>query len=461
MGRNEERGHRNDPGPVPGEPLRMFPGVGEHRGADGVLRRCLDPGATLFRARTARSAVNAFVRERAGELGTGGADLREIRADRGARTLNVLYQQFHQDVPIRGAVLQMVADTGQAAVVQVENATEPDVSDAPDPSGAQAPDLVAKAALAPFRQGYATASVVRDDLVYLRDTTRPPLPAADRPTASLALLRKGRRRPDGRLHLVHDLVVETTVPFEHFRVVVDAVDGRLLWVEIAGKYVTATFGVYMPDPVTQSNDGSLSSLSTHDTLKQFVRPVNTDIADADEQGLFHLDGEWCRCSDWDAPEFPQPTSATKDFQFGSHVQDKAFLSANAYYWTDTFARYLRGLDDEMLNARMVKVEIDPQGAGSTDRSEWIGTTTPPRIRFDMKRVPGAADLGVIVHEYTHGVVEWLSPGATGPWSTSTASATSWRASSGTGSTARDTAGPRRSPSTTTFRTSGARGDGST
>lgn len=31
----------------------------------------------------------------------------------------------------------------------------------------------------------------------------------------------------------------------------------------------------------------------------------------------------------------------------------------------------------------------------------------------MKLVPGAADLGIIVHEYTHGVVQWLRPGATG------------------------------------------------
>ncbi|MEU2549630.1 hypothetical protein ABZ618_30105 [Streptomyces roseolus] len=414
MGRNEERRLRNDPGPVPGEPLKLFPGVGEHRGADGVLRRYLDPGATLFRAPTDRRAVNTFVRERASDLGTEGADLREVAADRDTRTLNVRYQQFHRDVPIRGAMLQMVADTRQAAVVQVENATETDVSEAPDVSAAQDPDLVEKAALTHFRKGYATAEVIRDDLVYLRDTTRPPLPETDRPTAPLALLRKGRRRPDGRLHLVHDLIVETTGPFEHFRVVVDAVEGKLLWIEAGGRYVTATLDVYMPDPVTQSDDGTLSSLSTHDTLKQFARDVQVDIADADAQGRFHLTGDWVLCSDWDASGFTQPTSTTKVFRFGSHVKDKAFLSANAYYWTDTFAQYLRGLGDPILKARMVPVEIDPQGAASTDRSEWIGTTTPPRIRFDMKHVPGAADLGIIVHEYTHGVVQWLRSASPGP-----------------------------------------------
>lgn len=414
MGSNHERRHRNDPGPQAGLPLRLVPGVGEDKGADGVLRRYLDPGATLFRAPTARRAVNTFVRERAKELGTEGADLREVGHDQDTATRNVRYQQFHQDVPILGATLQMVADTGQAAVVQVENATELDVSDAPDVNEAQALDVVERSALAPFDEAYEAAAVVRDNLVYLRDTSRPPLPEGDSPTALIALLKQGKRRSDGKLHLVHDLIVETSGPFEHFRAVVDAVGGELLWIEGAGKYVTATLKVYLPDPVTESDDGSLSSLSDDDTLKPFAHEVQTEIAPAGSDGKFHLEGEWCRCSDWDAPVFAQPESDSPTFVFDTHPKDKAFLSANAYYWTDSFARYLRSLGNAALNARMVQVEVDPQGAESTGKSEWIGTTTPPRMRFDMKFVPGAADLGIIVHEYTHGVVQWLRTGATGP-----------------------------------------------
>ncbi|WP_318211797.1 hypothetical protein [Streptomyces sp. SJL17-1] len=100
--------------------------------------------------------------------------------------------------------------------------------------------------------------------------------------------------------------------------------------------------------------------------------------------------------------------------FDTHPNDKAFLSANAYYWVDSFARYLRGLGNTTLNAKMVPVDVDPQGVPTADKSEWIGTTNPPRMRFDMKLVPGAADLGIIVHEYTHGVVQWLRAGATTP-----------------------------------------------
>ncbi|MGW1245224.1 hypothetical protein [Streptomyces bobili] len=406
--------YRNHPGPVPGQPLRLFPGVGEHRGDDGVLRRYLDPGGTLFQAPTARKAVNTFVRKHAEDLATGGTDLREIRADQDEGALNVHIQQFHQDLPVLGAALQVVADTRQAAVVQVENTTEADVSGAPDVSTAKDPGSIEKAALTPFRKAYDSAAVVRDELVYLRDTSRPPLPKADSPTASLALLRKGKRRPDGRLHLVHNLVVETTGPFEHFRVVVDAVTARLLWIELAGKYVTATLSVYRPDPVTESNDSALSFATTHEKLKKYAHEEQAEIAPADAEGNFQLEGVWCRCRNWDDPAFPQPKQTSTHFVFPTHPEDKAFLSANAYYWIDRFARYLRGLN-ETLKSQMVQVEVDPQGAEGTGRSEWIGTTTPPRIRFDTTDVPGAADLGVIVHEYMHGVVQWLlSPGRTGP-----------------------------------------------
>ncbi|MFJ6575572.1 hypothetical protein ACIQMY_06350 [Streptomyces sp. NPDC091368] len=411
MGRNEGR-ETDRPDPGPDRPLRLVPGVGEHRDAAGVLRSCVDPGATLFRAATPRGAVDTFVREHAKDLGTDRADLREVDAAEGAATLHVHYQQFHQDLPVLGAGVRMAADTGRAAVVQVVNTLEPDVSEAPDPREDRGPDVVRKAALRPFRTGYDSAAIVRDALVHLRDTSRPALPDVEPPTATFALLKEGRRRPDGRLHLVHDLVVETTGPFEHFRVVVDAVAGELLWTEIAGKYVTATLKVFRPDPVTEKDEDFDSTTGQAD-LVTCLHDVQADVAPAGPDGRFHLDGDWCRCLDWDAPAFPQPAPSSAAFVFTNYPDDRTFLSANAYFWIDSFARHLRDLGHTALNSRMTKVDVDPQGAADTGRSEWIGTTTPPRIRFDTDHVPGAADLGVIVHEYTHGVVQWLRPGLTG------------------------------------------------
>ncbi|EFL36322.1 predicted protein [Streptomyces viridochromogenes DSM 40736] len=396
---------RNMPGPQADKPLRMVPGVGEHTDSDGVLRAYVDPGATLHRAPTARQAIDRFMKARSDSLRTGRIDLREVDSAEGAATLRVRYQQFHNDIPVVGATVQAVADVKQAAVVQVDHTAEVDVSDAPDPGTAHPLDAVRKNALAPFQRDFASAEVIRDELAYLRDTSRPALPDTDYPTASIALLKKGRK-PDGALHLVHDLLVETTGPFEHFRVVLDAVSGKLLWLALAGKFVTADLKVFLPDPVTESDDGTLHGHSSAAVLDAFRHDVQAEVAPADGGG-FRLDGDWFRCTDWDPPAFPQPEETSPDFTYQTYPADRSFLSANAYYWLDSFARYLRSLGNATLNAHMVKVEVDAQAYDGQDQSEWHGTLTPPRIRFGEGGAPDAGDFGVIGHEYTHGVFDWL------------------------------------------------------
>ncbi|MFD7909275.1 hypothetical protein ACFV30_00880 [Streptomyces sp. NPDC059752] len=405
MARDHGEKQRNMPGPEADRPLRMVPDVGEHADAGGVLRKYVDPGATLARASTARKAIDSFMAARSGDLKTGSIDLREVESTEGAATLRVRFQQFHNDLPVVGATVQAVADVKQASVIQVDHTGEMDVADAPDPGDARTVADVLKVALAPFKKDFETADVTRDELVYLRDEDRPSLPESDYPSASVALLKKGRK-PDGALHLVHDLVVETTGPIEHFRVVVDAIAGTLLWVELVGKYVTATLKVFSPDPVTESNDSTLHAGSGAAKLNGFRHDVQAEVAPA-SGGKFRLDGEWFRCNDWDTPSFAQPAETSASFSYDTYPKNRAFLSANAYYWLDSTARYLRTLGNTTLNANMVKVDVDAQGANGADNSEWLGSTTPPRIRFGEGGAPDAADLGVIAHEYTHGVFDWL------------------------------------------------------
>ncbi|MEU9117367.1 hypothetical protein AB0D04_37925 [Streptomyces sp. NPDC048483] len=396
---------RNQPGPEVGQPLRMVPDVGEHADDEGVLRKYVDPGATLTRAPTARKAIEQFMKARTGDLKSGTIDLREVEASEGAATLRIRYQQFHNDVPVSGATVQAVADVKQASVIQVDHGGELDMTHAPDPGAAQALDALKEVALAPFEGEFEAAEVIKDELVYLRDASRPVLPQTDYPSASTALLEKGKK-PDGVLHLVWDFLVETTGPFEHFRVVMDAVSGELLWIALAGKYVSATLKVFSPDPVTESNNNTLHGQSSAATLDAFRHDVQAEIAPA-TGGKFRLDGEWFQCKDWDTPTFAQPQETAPSFAYRTFPSNRAFLSANAYYWLDSAAHYLRSLGNPTLNANMEKVEVDAQALDGDDNSEWMGTTTPPRIRFGEGGTPDAADFGVIVHEYTHGVFQWL------------------------------------------------------
>ena len=115
-------------------------------------------------------------------------------------------------------------------------------------------------AMAPFAQRYGAAVVVSARTGYLRDLARPPLPRRDNHTASHELLRTGTG-PDGMLHLVHELSVETTMPFERFRVVVDAESGTIRSIELLSIYITESGSVFQPRQVPAGRRPPASSLA--------------------------------------------------------------------------------------------------------------------------------------------------------------------------------------------------------
>ncbi|MBL7497408.1 hypothetical protein I6A84_15380 [Frankia sp. CNm7] len=367
-----------------------------------VLRSFSDPGGVKYQAGTARAAIEDFIGRRSRDLKADTLDVREENAAEGANVLRIRYGQYVNDRPLLGAGIHAVADTERGALMRVDNRLDDDVAAAPDPAAARGVGEVEAAALAPFGD-YGSARVESATTAYLRDNQRPAIPDDDYPTATRDLLRTGTA-PDGALHLVHDLLVRTTDPFEQFRVVVDAVSGNVLFIELIGKYVAASGLVFLPDPVSDSDSGALSSTSTASTLDALRHPVTLEINPANG-GVFRLEGDWIRCVDWDAPAFAVPAENAANFSYQTYPADRRFLSVNAYHWLDTFARYLRTLGNANLNANMTQVEVDAQGFSGADNSQWV-PGTPNRIRFGEGGVPDAADFGVIIHEYLHGVFQF-------------------------------------------------------
>ena len=383
---------------------RHHPKVGEVVDHE-VLREFSDPAATS-RSGSARAAIEGFLEARAGDLKTGDLDVREEDATEGTNTLRIRYRQYLNGIPVLGAGIHAAANLTTAAVTRVDNSVDTRTQGAPDPARAKSLDDVTEAALAPFADDFGSAAVTGSVLGYLRDRagSRPTVPEQDYPTASVALLGTGVR-PDGRLHLVHEVQVETAEPLERFRVVVDAVTGRVRFLELVSRYVAATGLAFLPDPVSESNSATLSGSSTAATLDPFRHTVTMDV-DAASGGVFRLQGPWFRTLDWDTPTLAVPTETTADFSYQTHPSDRHFLNVNAYHWLDSFARYLRGLGNPTLNANMSRVDVDAQGFNGADNSQWL-PGTPNRIRFGEGGTPDAADFGVIIHEYLHGVFQFL------------------------------------------------------
>jgi hypothetical protein len=383
----------------------FHPKVGEVV-ADKVLREFSDPVGERQGARSARGAIQRFLSSRAKDLRIDGLDVREDSATEGANTLRLRYRQYLNDLPVFGAGIHAAANLAKASVTRVDSTVEVDVAAAPDPASGKPLEAVIPAALEPFAERYGQAHVNDATLGYLRDVAeaRPSIPAQDYPTASVELLSSGVRA-DGKLHLVYEVRVETGEPFEQFRVVVDAKTGRLRFIELLSAYVGATAQVFLPDPVSESDSATLSAASTAATLDGFRHPVTLEV-NPSSGGIFRLESDWVRCIDWDTPTVAVPAEPTADFSYPSYPADRHFLNVNSYYWLDSFARYLRGLGNPALNGAMTRVDVDAQGFNGADNSQWV-PGSPNRIRFGEGGVPDAADFGVIIHEYLHGVFDFL------------------------------------------------------
>lgn len=387
------------------EKLRILPETAGATEKDGTLRSFKDPAGTLFTARSAKGAIDKFLKAQQDELRTGEVDLEEIDSAEGAAVVRRRYQQKLNGLQLIGAELKVVADKTRNSVISADSSIDHDTDEAPNTDEARPFDSVEDTILAPFADDYGSASVTGWELSYLRDNQRPPLPEYDYPGATVELLSIGKKA-DRKIHLVYAAIVETDDPYFVFRVFLDAVTGRLMYIEMVTKYVTADLKVFVPDPVTQSNNTTLGVGSTAAQLNPFRHDEQAEV-DPASGGKFRLDGDWVRCRELDAPAFAQPEENTADFEYQTYPNDRKFLSANAYYWLDAIARYLQTLGVTTFNNNVELIEVDAQAWSGADQSDWVGSANPPRIRLGEGGVPDAADMAVIIHEYTHGVFDWL------------------------------------------------------
>jgi hypothetical protein len=385
--------------------LRLTPETGAKVEGD-VIREYSDPGATGVTASTARGAIEKYLADNSGNLKVGRADVREVDAAEGAATLRIRYQQYVNDLPLFGAVVHAAANVAKAGVVGVTNNVDTaiDSTSVPQPAQARPLDDALAAAASVLAASFDSYRVVDSTLGYLRDDNRPADPRYGVTLIPGPVVAAGTA-PDGAVHLVYDLRVETSGPAVVLRVVVDAVTAALMWVESLSRSVAATVRVFSPDPVSESGNTVLGPTSTATQLDGFRHQEQTEVLAA-VGGAFRLDGDWVRCLEKDPPTFAQPNEASAAFEYRTYPADRRFLSVNAYFWLDRFARHVRTLGVTTLNTNMVKIDVDAQAVSGADNSDW-NPATPPFIRFGEGGVPDAADVGVIIHEYTHGLFDWL------------------------------------------------------
>lgn len=237
----------------------------------------------------------------------------------------------------------------------------------------------------------------RHELRPANRTARPPKPRAAFVTRVRARLAHPPR--EGEYFLAWEVRVATRRPLGRWRVLVDAVSGRLVDVLDELAYASGRGKVFDPNPIVTSGDRSFSS-STPTRVLNGER-LDVDLEDLDPPGAdgkYRLDGAWVHMEDYDLPTYPEPTSRTARFRYS--WKNRKFLDVMAYFHIDRFRRYLRsdlGIDD----VATVSVPVDPQGQEGLDDSGTDGSA----ITFGEGGIPDASDAMLILHEYGHVIQE--------------------------------------------------------
>jgi zinc metalloprotease ZmpB len=219
---------------------------------------------------------------------------------------------------------------------------------------------------------------------------------------------QGNRPEEGQYFLAWDITATTQQPHHAWRVLLDAMTGRLIQVIDLFQYASGAGRAYDPNPIVTSGNTGLSSATAVATLNGQTNAVVMDHLNApDGSGNLHLDGTYVQMVEIESPTFAEPVSALGDFIFG--VDNRNFLAGMTYFHVDRFQNYVQTRLG-MTNVANYSISVDPQGFSGADNSHYFSN----QMTFGEGGIPDAADAHVILHEYGHAIQDNVNPGFNNP-----------------------------------------------
>ena len=178
--------------------------------------------------------------------------------------------------------------------------------------------------------------------------------------------------------------------------------------------VTGQGYVFDPDPITHArttygttgfvdnNDLDSDSLTAHRELRTLK-----DITF--EGGVYKLTGPFAEIVDFESPFTGLHTNTSSDFFFTRSSDN--YEAVNVYFLIDASMRWIN--DSLGINLRPFQyttgVRVDPHGLSGDDNSHYIPSTG--QLAFGDGGVDDAEDVGVVLHEFGHGVHDWATVGS--------------------------------------------------
>ena len=398
-----------------GRPPSLTPGGRVALDAVGRLRDWFDLAAPRLTAEAFAPAdvARRFLARHAPAFGwtPALADLTPAAPIRLAGALSVRLVQEHQGLPVDATevVVNLRADS---RVQSVYSQYRHDIPATLRPDAARVDAVGARRIAARLTRMFRRREIGPPRLIVYphRDHGLSPASRSPRPPRARAAFVRGVRAllagspapAAGAYVLAWDVTVRTRRPLGRWRVLVDAVSGRLVDVRDELAYATGRGRVFDPNPIVTSGDPTLSSATPARTLDRARISVDLEHLDPPRaDGRYRLDGAWVHMEDYDPPTYAEPVKKTPRFTYGA--KSRKFLSVMAYFHIDRFRSYLESLG--FADVAAASVAVDPQGQEGLDQSGTDGVA----ITFGEGGVPDASDAMLILHEYGHVIQESILP----------------------------------------------------
>jgi subtilisin-like proprotein convertase family protein len=186
----------------------------------------------------------------------------------------------------------------------------------------------------------------------------------------------------------------------------DVVTNDLLYFEPL--YFTAKAArVFEINPVSKLNDPALRDLNDAASAVPATAYSDVELLGANDSGA--LAGPYVTISDFENPAIPA-VDATRPLVFNR--EEDGFEDVNAFFHVERMQTYLQSLG--YAGSRQLvpySILLDPHGAGGSDNSFYVSSSQVGRgvLVFGDGGTDDAEDSDLIVHEYGHAMLDWISP----------------------------------------------------
>lgn len=233
------------------------------------------------------------------------------------------------------------------------------------------------------------------------------------PTLPLPAVNKAIKA--GSYYVVTEVLFTYTLPTWgeiNWRVFIEPNTRSVLYLE---PFVDAASGmIFECDPLTQSNNNTITANSSAATLNVYRSNVSFNVDAPTGANPYRLEGQFVKIVDSQSPTIAPPTSGTGTFNYNANSDN--FSAVNAYYHLDALFNMMVtmgfNVTGNYFSGTTFPIPVDHRGKnGSVNATHYGNGSGQGTVRFafglEQSGAPVgiATDIRVVIHEFCHALIQ--------------------------------------------------------